>query len=108
MPSSIRFFAQRIATLNDETRDDAVKGRAVIKPHLGEFEEIIQVARGVFGIKSNLDVAELGRDGDTRIDFLEFHRHGGTVSRVRFWQQEAPSEGERETALAFSTLTSVL
>jgi hypothetical protein len=63
--------------LNDETGDDAVKGRAVIKPHFGKLEEIIQVARSVFRVETNLDLTEFGRDGHARVDFLEFHRHGG-------------------------------
>jgi hypothetical protein len=77
VPAAIRLFAQGVATLNDETGDDAVKGRAVIKSHLGQLEEIIQVTGSVFWVKANLDLAEFGRDGDTRVDFLEFHRHGG-------------------------------
>src|SRR5215831_2230118 len=76
MPAAIWFFAQGIATLDDKTGDDSVKSRAIIKPHFGKLEEIIQMTRSVFGIKANFDLAEFGRDGDPRVDFLEFHSHG--------------------------------
>ena len=72
----VRFFAQRITALNDKTWDDTVKGRAIVELHLDEVDEVLDVTRCGFGIEANLDLAELGRDRHTRVDFLEFHRHG--------------------------------
>src|SRR5574341_617592 len=81
MPTTVWFLAQRVAALNDEAGYDAVKGRTVIKSHLGELEEVINMARGVFRVKANLDLAELSGDRDTRVDFLEFHRHGDKCTK---------------------------
>src|SRR5262245_22090206 len=97
MPATIRLFAQGIAALDDEARDDAMKGRAIIKPHLRELEEIIQMARSILRIKTNLDLAELGCDRDARVDFPEFHSHElesikGKLLTARGTGQEARDE----------------
>jgi len=70
------FLAQRITSLNDEAGDDPVKGRAIIELHLHQVDEVLDVTRCGFRIKPKFDFAELGGDGDTWVDFLEFHRHG--------------------------------
>src|SRR4029453_18604382 len=53
VPEPIRFFAQRIAALNDEPRYDAVKRRAIVKLHLDEVDEVFNVTRRVLRVKAN-------------------------------------------------------
>jgi hypothetical protein len=86
MPETIRFFAEGIAALDDESRHDPVKGRAVVKLHFYEIDEVFDVPRSILGIKTNLDLAELRRDRHTGIDFFELHyreSNRGTLRAAR-------------------------
>ena len=74
---TVRVLAQGIAALNDESWNDSVEGGPIVEPHLGELEEVVDVARGVVRVEPNLDLAERRGDGGTRIYFLELHVHRG-------------------------------
>ena len=47
MPETVRFFAEGIAALNDESRHDPMKGRAVVKLHFNEIDEVLDMTRSI-------------------------------------------------------------
>ena len=90
MPQAVRFFTKRITALNDESRHDP-KGRAVVKLHFYEIDEVFDVTRSILRIEANLDLAELRRDRHTGIDFFEFHHRES--NRVRSGRQGGQMDG---------------
>jgi hypothetical protein len=84
MEGPLCILAQGVTTLNQKSRHHAMKGRAVIKAHLRQRDEVVDVARRVIRIKSDHDLTKFRLDDGAWILLLEFHdRHGGTVSRAR-------------------------
>jgi len=81
---SIRGLAQRIAALNDKARDDPMKRRAIVEPHLGEIDEIFYMSRGIIGVEANLDLSEPRDDRRAGILFLKLHHDGPEFSREGF------------------------
>lgn len=79
MQGAVGVLAERIAPLNQEARDHAVKGRAVEEAHLGQIDEVLDMARGIVGIEADLDLAELSDDRCARILLLKLHGHSGAM-----------------------------
>src|SRR5262245_4884312 len=85
---TVRILAQRIAALDDKSRDNAMERGSIIEPHLGELEKVLHVTRRVVRVEPDLDLAERCRDRDSRIDFLKLHRHCFNLARGEPARQE--------------------
>ena len=55
MKSSIGILAERIASLNKKFRNDAMKGRSIIKVYFCQINEIFHVTWGIISEKAKLN-----------------------------------------------------
>jgi len=55
MKSSIGILAERITSLNEKFRNDAMKGHSIKKIHFGQIDKIFHVAGGIISEKANLN-----------------------------------------------------
>ena len=55
MKSSIGILAERIASLNKKFRDDAMKGRSIIKIYFCQVNEVLHMTWGIISEKAKLN-----------------------------------------------------
>jgi len=78
IPGSAAARSGRIAALDDEVGDDAVKGHPIVEPFSGEKDEVVDRLGRVTGIELQFDNSPVCLDGDA-IDLPGVDLHGGRL-----------------------------
>src|SRR6478735_937117 len=84
-----RVFCVWIASLNHEARDDSMKNRPVVKPCLGQLDEVLHMLRSEVGEEFHLHFTKSGLDDGFRSRGWRRRKHYLRIDFFRTSRQHA-------------------